>query len=78
MTVDYFIDKSAPTGDFEVIYEMSIADVEALKKNQQKIEPVSSGDSKNNSNKTNNHSTANSNKNLNVPGTSTARNRYQF
>lgn len=35
VTVDYFIDKSAPTGEFEVIYELPIAEVEAMKKNKQ-------------------------------------------
>lgn len=37
MTVDYFIDKSASTGEFEVIYEVPIAEIEDMKKNKQQV-----------------------------------------
>lgn len=86
MTVDYFIDKTAPTGDFEVIYEVPIAEIEAMKKNKQQIEnstprpssSSSSSGSKSVSSSNNTQSNTNQiNSSLNVPSINTARNVYR-
>lgn len=82
MTVDYFIDKSSPTGEFEVIYEMPIAEVEAMKKNKLQIESAAraAGNGHNattSTNSTANNSNVKKSNTLLVPNISTARNVFR-